>query len=150
MKIITITGAKHTGKVSLALKFASNSDCTWVKPFTDNPKAYSDCYEVVDKEYLSKMAEDEKPIFTTMIKGFRYVVFPSQLTSEYNVLIVDDYALIDIKEAWNDKLFTIKVHSNKEEPSQRSGVYLYDHEFDFVFNTDTDDYDDLEAGVVYD
>ena len=49
-------------------------------------KTFSDVAEVI------KMIEDEKPVFTTIIRGFRYVVFPSQLNAEYNILIVDDYA----------------------------------------------------------
>ena len=141
--IITITGAKHTGKMVLASKLSENSDCIWVKPYTDNQRAYPDCYHPLIKEDLDKMIEDEKPVFTTIIRGFRYVVFPSQLNAEYNILIVDDYALIDVKEAWNEHIITIKVHSDREEPSLRSGVYLFDHEFDEVYNVDTDDFDEL-------
>lgn len=146
-KIITITGAKQTGKMELASKLSGNSDCVWVKPYTNSPNAYPDCYNVVNKETLSAMIDEEKPIFTTLIKGYRYVVFPSQLLAEYNVLIVDDYALIDVKDAWKNIIVTIKVHSEKEQKSERSGVYLYDHEFDIVFNTDTGNVYELEAEI---
>ena len=97
------------------------------------------------------MIQTEKVISITTIehKGelHRYVFFESQLTAPYNVLIVDDYALVDFRSNWKGKLFTIRVKSKNQIESDRVGEYFYEHEFDEVFNYGIDDFDELEAKI---
>lgn len=155
MKIITLTGAKNTNKELLAYKLSQNSDVGYIKPYTDReiPEDAEECdvnnYNYVSKDRLDEMIEEDEVLCKTLVNGDRFVFFKSQLEHSYNVMIVDDYTLVDLQSNWKKELYSIKVKSNGEKPSNRIGTYLYDHEFDTVYNTDSDDYDELEWRIGY-
>ena len=155
--IITLTGHKNCGSDKIAERFAENSEAQWIQPYTDAPvpsiepisQKHGDWYHYVSKERLDKMIEKQEVLCCTRIKGHRYVFFKAQLTAKYNVMIVDDYALIDVQDHYKGKIYTIKVKSNNQIESDRIGEYYYDHEFDEVFHYDYDSYDELEARISY-
>lgn len=152
-KIISLTGAKHSGKLNLAMDLAKNSDVVFIRPYTDREVPLSDIawdfceFHYVSKETLDLMIKSEKVLSTTTINGDRFVFFEFQLTEAYNVMILDDYAVCEVKDNYKD-VFTVKVHSDKEEKSDRVGEYLFDHEFNQVFYYGIDDIDVLEW-VIY-
>lgn len=151
MKIIAIHGAKNSKKDLLAFKLANNSDCVWVKPYTDmqNPPNLED-YEQDDlihlnEKKLSAKMEREIPLCVTEVNGHRYVFFENQFTSGYCVIIGDDRVIQYLKNDWKGDLVTVKCHSKTEEYSERN--LLDDDDFDIVFNYDVDDYDYFEAMI---
>ena len=148
-KVITITGYRNCGKYNLAMDLAKNSDIEFIKPYTDReipldelPEKFGD-FHYVSKDTLDMMMEDDEVLSSTIIDGNRYVFFKFQLTAPYNVLIADDYAVVDIKSKWKNT-YSIKVYSKNQIDSDRVGVYLYDHEFDEIFHYGSDDVDSLE------
>ena len=148
-KVITLTGYKNCGKYNLAMDLANNSDVAFIKPYTDReipldsiPEEFGD-YHYVSKDTLDMMMEDDEVLSSTIIDGNRYVFFKFQLTASYNVLIADDYAVVDIRSNWKNT-YSIKVYGKNQRDSDRVGVYLYDHEFDEIFHYGSDDYDELE------
>lgn len=148
-KIISLTGHKNCGKVRLAYDLAKNSAVEYITPFTDKPVPLEDIDDdlhYVSKDTLDLMIESEEVLSETMIDGYRYVFFKSQLTSAYNVLILDDYALADVKTKWKN-LYSIKVYGENQIDSDRVGVYLYDHEFDEIFHYGVDDIYELEGRI---
>lgn len=155
MKIITLTGGKNTKKEVLAYRLAKNSDVSYIKPYTDRDvsddvdESELNGYNYVSKDTLDTMIEEDEVLCSRIINGNRYVFFKSQLIHDYNVMIVDDYAFVDLQSNWKDDLYSIKVKSNNEKASNRIDTYLYDHEFDKVYNIDTDDFDALEWGIGY-
>lgn len=155
MKIITLTGGKNTKKEVLAYRLAKNSDVSYIKPYTDREvsddvdESELNGYNYVSKDTLDTMIEEDEVLCSRIINGNRYVFFKSQLIHDYNVMIVDDYALVDLQSNWKEDLYSIKVKSNNEKASNRIDTYLYDHEFDKVYNIDTDDFDALEWGIGY-
>lgn len=151
-KIITLTGHKNCGKELLARRLAYNSDIQYVRPYTDKKVTIrADEYDLGDLNYVSKkkldeMIEEEEVLSITNINGTRYVFFKSQMTEAYNVLIADDYAVVDIKDKWKN-IYTVKVWNESQIDSDRVGEYLYDHEFDEVFYYDEDDVSMLEVRI---
>ena len=148
-KVITLTGYKNCGKYNLAMDLAKNSDIEFIKPYTDReipldelPEKFGD-FHYVSKDTLDMMIEDDEVLSSTLINGDRYVFFKFQLVAPYNVLIADDYAVVDIRSNWSNT-YSIKVYGKNQRDSDRVGVYLYDHEFDEIFHYGSDDYDALE------
>lgn len=153
--ILTLTGHKNSGKEMIADNFTKNSNVAYITPYTDKPlddgeipEAHGD-FHYVSKEKLDKIIEHQKVICCTRINGYRYVFFEKQLTAPYNVMILDDYALVDVKSRWKGRIYSVKVRSENEIQSDRVGEYYFDHEFDEVFNYGVDDFDELEARVSY-
>lgn len=144
MKIIAINGAKNTKKEVMALRLANNSAVKYVRPYSTKKSIH---FEWVKKDVLKDMMDKEEPLCKTIIKGEIYCFFKSQFKEDYNVVIVDDYALVDLMSNWDDEIITVRLKSKDSESSERFGSYLYDHEFDIVFNIDTDDYFELEAMI---
>ena len=154
--IITLTGHKNCGKDNIAYKLSKNSGVSYIHPYTDRPvPEYMEAeeldadYNFVSSEKLDKMMDHLDVVSVTLINGHRYVFFERQLTAPYNVMIVDDYALADIKDQWSGRLYSVRVKSKNEVESNRIGEYFYEHEFDEVFNYDSDDVDELEARISY-
>jgi hypothetical protein len=153
-KIVTLTGHKNTNKEFIAEKLAMNSDVEFVKPYTarDLPQGIEPSlagvdFNIVLPTVLEDMMRDEKVLSITEINGHKYVFFEFQFRKPYSVIIADDYAVIHIKENWDGKLFTVRTVSDNEEKSERVDEFLYKHEFDYVFDLDKDDYEELEALV---
>ena len=144
MKIIAINGAKNTKKDVIALRLSNNSAVEYVRPYSSKKTAH---FNWVEKDILKDMIDKEDVLCKTIIRGEIYVFFKFQFTEDYSVVIVDDYALVDLMSNWDDEIVTIRLKSKNAESSERFGSYLYDHEFDIVFNVDTDDYYDLEAMI---
>ena len=148
-KIVTLTGHKHTKKDIIAQRLAKNSDVKFVRPFTE--RGVKNCsdddlvdYNVVLPSALDEMIDSEDVLTITKRGKYRYVFFKFQLTSTYNVLIVDDYQLKDIKDVWDDEIYTVKLTSKKEVESDYVGEYYFNDEFDEVFDVDVGDIDELE------
>ena len=142
-KIVTITGHRNSGKVNLASKLSENSEVYFIKPYTDSDIVTGD-FNYVSKSKLDQMIKDEELLSCTRINEHRYCFFKSQLQNGYNIMIVDDYALVDVRSRWNGSIYSIKVWNENQDDSDRVGVYLYDHEFDEVFKYGLDDVDELE------
>jgi len=152
-KVVTLTGGKYAGQLTLAYKLGANSDAEFVKPYTDrevpigvDPDTIGD-YHFVSKDVLDKMIDEEEVLCSTEINNARYVIFIKQLVNDYNILVVDDYQLLDVKRRWSN-LFTVKVHGRNEESSDRVDVCFRDDEFDEVFMFGVDDFDILEARII--
>ena len=153
MRLIALNGAMNSKKEWVARKLAENSDCIWIKPYTDRPRLavdYDDD-EMIHLNYpkLSYKMQREVPLAEVEINNYRYVFFENQLKAGYCVLIADDRVIDYLKNNWDDELITVKIHSNNEEPSKR--FQLKDDMFDIVFNVDNDDFDELEelVGDIY-
>ena len=149
LRLVIVSGAKYTNKDKVASRLAMNSDCVWVKAYTDRPSGQTD-YEQDDSIHLSEKKlsakmEREVPLATVEVNGHRYVFFENQLIAGFCVLIGDDSLVSYFKNNWTDELITIKCHSKNEKYSQRN--ILGDDEFDIVFNTDDGDYEELEELV---
>jgi hypothetical protein len=82
------------------------------------------------------------------VNNHRWVYFKFQLEEAYNILITDDYSVVDLWDRWDGELYNIKVVTPENLKSNRIDVYLYDHEFDEVFDYKTDDFDELGARIV--
>jgi len=151
MKIVALTGV-GTGVTFTAEKLAENSDVSYLKPYTDKEKLSSaeliQGYNKVSKDELDLMIQTEEVLCQTLVNGHRWVYFKSQLESAYNILITDDYSLVDLRGNWDGELYTVKVVTPENLKSNRIDVYLYDHEFDEVFDYKTDDFDELGARIV--
>lgn len=154
MKLICITGAKNSKKHLLAMSLANNSDCIWIKPYTDkkfsrdNP--LDDMYIPMNSQQLTHKMEREVPLVVVELEEVRYVFFENQLNADFVVLIGDDRVASYLRNEWDGELITVKCHSDSEEFSERNK--MLDKEFDIVFNYDNDDVDDLilEIGGFYD
>lgn len=153
MRLIALNGAKNSRKEWVAQKLSSNSDCIWIKPYTDKPRPYMD-YEDDDMIHLnnpklSYKMEREVPLAVTEVGNYRYVFFENQLKAGYCILIADDNVIEYLKMNWDGELITVRIHSNDEIYSERS--LLKDDEFDIVFNVDNDEIDELEelVGDIY-
>ena len=153
-KIITLTGHKHCGKYLVACKLADNSDVAFIKPYTDKETSPSDGedfdFHYVSKDTLDDLIERETVLSSTTINGNRYVFFECQLEKPYNVLIADDYAVVDIQDKFKQNVYSIKVWNEMQVESERVGKYLYNHEFDEVFHYGVDDIDELIWRIEYD
>jgi len=156
LKIIAINGAKNSGKEIVAHKLAENSDCIWVKPYTDkanqpNLEEYEqDEYIRLNEPKLSAKMEREIPLCISEINGHRWVFFETQFRAGFCVIIADDRVIRYLKKNWDGELYTIRCHSKNESESERFN--LPDNEFDIVFNVDNDEIDLLEELVcdIYD
>lgn len=153
MRLVIVSGAKYTKKDEVASRLAKNSDCIWIKPYTDKPSGHveyeqDDCIHLNEKKLSAKM-EREVPLVSIETTGHRYVFFENQLVAGFCVLIGDDSVVSYFKNNWEGELITIKCHSKNEKYSQRN--ILGDDEFDIVFDTDTGDYEELEelVGDIY-
>lgn len=147
--IISLTGHKNSGKLSVEFDLAKNSAIEYVKPYTDRPsnEIWDDCYYFVSKGELDELICEKEVLYQTMVNGYRYVFFKDQLTADYNILILDDYGVAELQSKYRKYLYSVKVVSKKQRDSDRVGVYLYNHEFDEVFDYDTDDITDLEYRI---
>lgn len=156
MKIIAINGAKNSKKEYVASMLARNSDCIWIKPYTDqeNPinleEFEKDEYIRLNPPKLSAKMEREIPLCKIEVNGHRWVFFETQFRASFCVIIADDRVIRYLKKNWNGELFTIKCHSKDEIESERFS--LPDNEFDLVYNVDNDEIDLLEELVcdIYD
>lgn len=144
--IISLTGAKHSGKLDLGMQLARNSAIKFIKAYTDRPSndLWSDCYYFVSSDKLDELIEKREVLHESKVGKWRYVFFVDQLTAPYNILILDDYGVVDVRSKYKKHLYSIKVVSANEKPSRRVGVYLYNHEFDEVFDIDEDSLEELE------
>ena len=153
MRIIILNGAKYTKKGVIALKLASNSDCMWINPYTDKPipineeDESSDMFIHLNTKQLDDKLNREIPLAEIIVNNNRYVFFETQFREDFCIIIGDDDVVSYFKNNWKGDLVTVRLHSNDEKYSERS--ILPDSEFDIIYNVDTDDYDDLEAKIVY-
>ena len=149
--IITLTGHKEVKKDYIANKLAENSDVGFVRPYTDidTPFLEEDGkqweYNVVLPSVLDDMVSEEEVLCYGEINGQRYVFFQFQLVHDYNVLIVDDYYLYDLKNKWDGAIYSVKLVQKDQVESERVGVIYKDEDFDMVFDVDRDDIFELEA-----
>lgn len=150
MKIIAISGAKNSKKDLLAMRLAKNSDCIWIHPYTDRTVPVNetdDEYIHLNASQLDAKMQHEIPLVETIVNSHRYVFFETQFRADYCVLLADDRVIMYLKNNWDGDLITVKCESKNSRYSERS--LLDDSEFEYIFNWDTDDYDDLEDAIVY-
>ena len=155
MRLITLSGGKHTKKDIVAIELAKNSDCIWIRPYTDitdpvNLEDYQqDLYIHLNTKQLDAKIKRETPLAECYVGKHRYVFFENQLVSGYCVLIADDDVVSYLKRNWNGELVTVKLHSKDEKYSERN--LLSDDEFDIIFNVDDGDYEELSelVGDIY-
>ena len=155
MKLIAISGAKHSKKNLLAMKLSQNSDCIWILPYSDQPVRINsdnteDKFIRLNKRQLDAKMNREKVLASVRVNEHRYIFFENQMNADYVVLIGDDTIIMQLKSDYDGKLVTIRCHSETEEHSDRA--LLSDKEFDIVYNYDTDDFDTLvfEVEDIYD
>ena len=83
MRLVVISGAKNTKKDLVASRLAKNSDCIWIKPYTDRPRGVviyeDDDYVHLSEDKLSAKMERDKPLATVEVNNHRYVFFENQL-----------------------------------------------------------------------
>ena len=136
------------------MKLASNSDVVYVKPYTDAPvpinleEYQQDEYIHLNVKQLADKMEREPVACTCDIGDNRYVFFQNQFSNGYVVLLVDDECLKTLKDKYGSDVVSVRVKSYSEEPSNRSGN-LRDDYFDVVWHYDEDDYDTLEAEIIW-
>lgn len=155
MRLITVSGGKNCQLSRVASRLATNSDCVWIKPYTDfeypaNTEDYQkDDLIHLNQAKLSDKMEREVPLAVTEVNGHRYVFFENQLVSGYCVLIADDRVVTYLKNNWDGELVTIRCHCKSEEYSER--CLLSEDEYDIIFDVDTGDFDELEelVGDIY-
>lgn len=150
MKLILISGARNSKKDLLAHRLASNSDCIWIKPYSDKTVPVNadpdDRFIRLNQAQLNVKMMREVPLAETVIAGNRYVFFENQLKGDYCVIVGDDRIVFHLMNNYEGDMVSIKCHSNSEKNSSR--FLIEDDEFDFVFNYDIDDYDTLEAMII--
>ena len=151
-KIVTLTGHKHTKKDYVAKKLAENSEVEFIKPYVDmelpkhiEPFEMEERFHIVLPTVMDDMLRDEKVLCKTEINGKRYVIFEFQMVKDYNVIIVDDYGLLQVRDNWDGEMLTIFVTSKNQKPSERVCEFLTPSEFDVRFSSDFDDFDELES-----
>lgn len=150
-KIVTLTGHKDTRKDWIAGKLAENSDVNFVRPYVGMElpmgvePSHWDEYHIVLPSILQDMIRSEKVLYRIIVDKKEYVFFEFQMTAPYNVVIVDDYGVIAIKDNWDGEVYTVFVKSKDQKPSKRVGEYLTPSEFDEIFDSDTGDIDELGA-----
>ena len=150
MKLIVISGAKHSKKSLVAFRLAQNSDCIWIKPYSDmdvpaNGEPVEDRFIHLNSKQLDDKMEREVPLASVEVNGNRYVFFENQLKAEYVVMVGDDRIVAYLKGNYGGDLVTVRCHSRVEEYSDRD--ILSDREFDIVFDYDSDDFDTLVAEI---
>ena len=121
------------------MKLANNSDCIWIKPFTDRERESEYDLIPVSEKKLTQMMNEEDVLASVELNGNRHVFFKNQLTADFVVLLGDDRVVTYLKDNWDGDLMTIKCHSKSESYSERN--LLTDDEFDIVYNYDSDDID---------
>ena len=144
-KIVTITGHLNSGKETVVNKLTENDGVEYVKPYTDREippnlvgdPFYENMYNHILPSVMEDMLRDEKVLAQTIVNGHRYVYFEFQMVHPVNVLIADDYAVIDIQQNY-DNVYTVRVVSENETQVDRVGEYLFQHEFDFVLDYDNE------------
>lgn len=147
MRIITLTGLKQSGKEKLAELWDNNENVSYIQPFTTNRD--SEHLYLSKENMLVKMSEE--PYLTcTMINGEYYCHFKSQLCNDFNILIVDDYALKDIKDNFDGRVITIWVDNTKGEASERVGHYYTKSDYEYVYNVGLDDPNSFLEQVAFD
>lgn len=150
MKIVALNNARNGKADRVASKLASNSDVVYVKPYTDKPPKldFGEDYIHLNDKQLSDKMEREIVAVTCEVGKYRYTYFENQFTNGFVVLILDDDCIKTLKKKYGDDVITIRVKSKDEEVSSRMGN-LRDGFFDFVFDYDVEDVDDLEWRVSY-
>ena len=147
-RIVTITGQKNCKKEFLVADICKEDGIQYVKPYTDrelppnSDEMDADMYNYVLPTVMEDMIRDEDVLCETKVNGHRYLIFAFQMTAQVNVVYADDYAVVQIKDNWDD-VYTVRVVNDAERPSDRVGEYLYPHEFDKVFDYDKDDVAEL-------
>ena len=145
-RVIALSGLKQCGKWNLAYKWSTNENVSFIEPYTDNPDN-DECIQLNTKDLLSKM--DREPyLFNTNIDGFDYVCFNSQLDSDFNIVIVDDDALIQLLKNY-ENVTTIWVDNPKAEPSTRVGKFKQTA-YDYIFNYGIGDPDEFLEQLAFD
>ena len=155
MRLITLSGGKHCKLDQVAMGLSENSDCTWIKPFTDkeyppNTEDFQlDDYIHLNSSQLNDKIMKEVPFAESVVNGHRYVFFENQLVSGYCVIIADDRIVSYLKKNWDGELITVRCHCKTEEYSER--CLLSDDEYDIVYDVDSDCIDELEelVGDIY-
>ena len=150
-KIVTLTGHKNTKKDWIARKLAEKSDIQFVTPYVGidlpngiEPVEFENSH-IVLPAVMEDMIRDENVLYRVIINKKVYAFFEFQMTAPINVIIVDDYGVISVKDNWDGDVYTVFLQAKNQKPSDRVGEYLTPTEFDEVFDADGGDIEELEA-----
>ena len=149
MKIITLTGFKQSGKTKLAQLWAKNGNVSYLYPYTTASKRPED-FIYLSRDKMDEKKKYENVLCTTIIKGESYVYIESQLKNDFNIIIVDDYALSEIVENYDGKVIKIWVDSSKAESSERSGHFHTRDYYDYTYDMELDDPDEFLEQLAFD
>lgn len=147
--IITLTGLKQSGKWKLACKWDKNENVSFINPYTTSKRRPQDMI-YMDKVKLADKTRDEPAICGTIIKGETYCYFESQLKNDFNIFIVDDYALDELVRSYDGRIVKVWVENPKAEASERSGHFHSKDYYDYVFNVGLDDADEFLETLAFD
>ena len=147
--IITLTGLKNSGKIRLAETWDRNENVSYIKPFTDNPKKRFDAYPFLPTKKLFEKMDEEMVLATSTVNDFTYVYFKSQLINNFNVLVVDDYTLKELKEVVPN-VTSVWVDDPNGEDSERVGVIYRKSDYNYIFNYGLDEPDEFIEQVAFD
>ena len=139
-KIIALNGDKYSKKDIVALKLAKNSSVEYVRPYSTKNDVD---FNFATEDAMLKMFDEKTPLLFFHLNGEIFAYFKEQFVADYCVVIVDDFSLISLKNAWDGDFMSVKIVNEKSEKSERYGVY--DLDYDIVFDVDVDDIHMLEA-----
>lgn len=140
-KLITVTGHRNCGKERIVEDMTKYGNVNYIKPYTDRKlpenaePIHLERFHYVLPTVMEDLLRDEMVLSETNINGHKYVFFEFQLKEGYNVMIADDYAVVNIIEILDD-VTTVRVFSENETQSDRVGEYLFKHEFDYLIDYD--------------
>ena len=106
MKIITISGHRNSAKVKLAENWDKNANVTLVNPVTTNMERED--FIRLKPSTMKMKIEEEKPLVETCIGDDWYYYFESQLCNDWNIFILDDLCLHDLKENFTHRFISPK------------------------------------------
>ena len=147
MKIITLTGLKQSKKTKLAELWSKNENVSYIQPYTTNRDSE---HLYIDKDKMYVKLGSEPPLHATMIDGEYYCHFKSQLNNDFNILIVDDYALKDIRENFDGRIISVWVDDPKGEASERVGHYYTKEDYEYIYNVGLDSPDEFLESLAFD
>lgn len=149
MKIITLTGKKQSGKWKLANKWAKNENVSFINPYTTAKKRPQDMI-YLDRTKLAEKSNNENVLCSTIINGETYVFFESQLNNDFNIMIVDDYALGELVDTFDGEIIKVWVDNPKAESSDRNGHFYSRDYYDYIYNVGLDDSDVFLETLAFD
>lgn len=148
MKIITVSGHRNSAKVKLAENWDRNANVTLINPVTTNMEREDFIH--LKPDVMEMKIEEEQPLVSTTLDGETYCYFESQLSNDWNIFILDDLCLHELKENFTGKIITVYVKDPNADKSARTGMLYGESDYDYVFNVGLDDPDEFLEQLAFD